>query len=591
MNRQQRVKRSLGQRALRTGPGGRRRFSGDAGNELHQQLGQFHVVHRIADTQRAHAGLGRIVAATGQHGVHRGGHGFVGGQTAVEPRTDLGEVPLARILEVGADLEVPRIFTRLAIDDTRMRRRDDEVGPGIFDVRAEHGLDGVGVLAETDGVFHDIHRLFAVERLVVAEEVAGLGHVGLGLQIVTANDRVVGPLEKPGFAIDDKLGRRECELRIDFFDHPARHGNGRGDVVLGGNFSRRDKILAHTEDAPRTVTGIPDADIAGVDLAFPVAQFIAGIAVDGVDAEPASPVVTPIIFVIALHDKHQILDVLGNVVQPRVVFVGVDFGRGQQFDHRTEGAFRAEQWTPLAVGWRNPEPVEVVSVDDLLDEVEIFFHVGDKHRAVDHRVGNRFGDFRFSPARHGAGLVAQGAFGGFAVETPAAAAGRFEHADLVAGGQHVDIVREQFDFLHPAVALPRHGLFVELDVHILGNVDDRRIFFIDAVAFRFEVHDIGKQAADFGEGLALFRNHAVHGKVFAEIVAGEHKRTAGVFLFGEAEQVGRVTDLGFDFFFAVTEIVVRDDGDDDAAFIARGDLKCRSVVVFLVGFFPAHAVA
>ena len=60
---------------------------------------------------------------------------------------------------------------------------------------------------------------------------------------------------------------------------------------------------------------------------------------------------------------------------------------------------------------------------------------------------------------------------------------------------------------------------------------------------------------------------------------------------GIAEKVGRHTELGFDLLLAIAEVVVRNDGDNDAPFVARGDLERRAVVVGLVGRFPAHAIA
>ena len=54
----------------------------------------------------------------------------------------------------------------------------------------------------------------------------------------------------------------------------------------------------------------------------------------------------------------------------------------------------------------------------------------------------------------------------------------------------------------------------------------------------------------------------------AEIVAGEHQRAAGMFLFREAEKIRGEAQLRLHLFFAIAEIIVGDDGDDDAGFIA-----------------------
>ena len=58
-----------------------------------------------------------------------------------------------------------------------------------------------------------------------------------------------------------------------------------------------------------------------------------------------------------------------------------------------------------------------------------------------------------------------------------------------------------------------------------------------------------------------------------------------------AEEVGGVADLGFDLLLAVAVVVVGDEGDDDAALVAAGDLEGAAVVVEFVLGLPAHAVA
>ena len=74
------------------------------------------------------------------------------------------------------------------------------------------------------------------------------------------------------------------------------------------------------------------------------------------------------------------------------------------------------------------------------------------------------------------------------------------------------------------------------------------------------------------------------------IVAREGQRTAGMFLLGQAEQIGGIADLGLDLFLAIAEIIVRQDRDDHAAGIARGDLERCPVVVRFALIAPAHAV-
>src|SRR5689334_4158672 len=80
-------------------------------------------------------------------------------------------------------------------------------------------------------------------------------------------------------------------------------------------------------------------------------------------------------------------------------------------------------------------------------------------------------------------------------------------------------------------------------------------------------------------------------KLFAEIVARKHERTARVFLFAKAVEIRRKADLRFDLFLAVTEIVVRDNRDNHAAFVARRELESHTVVVEFALVLPTHPIA
>jgi len=61
-------------------------------------------------------------------------------------------------------------------------------------------------------------------------------------------------------------------------------------------------------------------------------------------------------------------------------------------------------------------------------------------------------------------------------------------------------------------------------------------------------------------------------------------------LLGAAEQVRSVGQLSLDFLLAVTEVVVRDDGDHDAALVASAALEGVAAVVELVLVLPALAI-
>ena len=66
------------------------------------------------------------------------------------------------------------------------------------------------------------------------------------------------------------------------------------------------------------------------------------------------------------------------------------------------------------------------------------------------------------------------------------------------------------------------------------------------------------------------------------VAAREGQRTAGMLFLGQTEQVCRETDLGLYFFLAVTEIVIRQQCNDNAGRIAGGQLEGLAVVIEFV---------
>src|SRR5687768_1817812 len=79
-------------------------------------------------------------------------------------------------------------------------------------------------------------------------------------------------------------------------------------------------------------------------------------------------------------------------------------------------------------------------------------------------------------------------------------------------------------------------------------------------------------------------------ELLAEIVAGINEGAAGVLFLAIAVEIGSEAELRLHLFFAVTEIVVRDEGDHYAGRVAGSELEGGAVVVFLVRIAPAHAV-
>ena len=101
------------------------------------------------------------------------------------------------------------------------------------------------------------------------------------------------------------------------------------------------------------------------------------------------PVFTHLRFVVALHNEDEFLHVLGDGLQPRVVFGGVFLRRRQQLNDRTEGAFVAQNGTAAAFGkGRIAKPARIVAVDDFTDELEFPAEIRDIDRSLNNRIRN-----------------------------------------------------------------------------------------------------------------------------------------------------------------------------------------------------------
>ena len=78
------------------------------------------------------------------------------------------------------------------------------------------------------------------------------------------------------------------------------------------------------------------------------------------------PLIAPFASVITLENEYQLLDVLRDAFQPLVVIVGViPAGRGEQLDHRSQGAFVIENTAGVLPG-AVPKPVREISCEDSL---------------------------------------------------------------------------------------------------------------------------------------------------------------------------------------------------------------------------------
>ncbi len=586
------VERTLGERALGAGPGGRGRLPGEAGDRVHEELGQLLVVDRTVDAERPDAGVGRVVAPAREDGVDGHRHVASLGDAAVEPGAELGEVAAARVEEVGAELEVAGVLRGAAVDEAGMGGGDRVGGILGGDERAQEPLHRLGELVETDRLLDHARHEIAGERFVVGEEVPRPGEVGLGVLVVAADDRVVGPLEEPGFAVRDELPGEALLRGREPLDGGGRGDGGGGDVVLGLHLGGRHEVAPEAERAPRSVGREADAEVAGEELDVAVLELVTGVSVDEVGGEALPPVPVPVGLVDALDDEDEVADALRDRGQPVVVLSGVFRTWSQELDDGAERAFGAQD-RPAArpVAGRVAEAAAVLPADDPGDVVEVGLEVLDEDRAGDHRVGDRLGDLGLPAAGDRAGFVAERALGGGADEPPAAHGGRLDHLDLVAGGQHVGAAREQAHLDGAALVGPADGFRLEAEGRILRHVADAGEGAVDRVAVGEQLHPGAVALHQVGETVIDHRHVLAEPEVLAEVVGGEGDGAARVFLLGLAVEVGGVADLGFDLLLAVAEVGVGDERDDHPAIVAAGDLEGAAVVVAFVLPLPTHPVA
>src|SRR5690242_18745923 len=87
----------------------------------------------------------------------------------------------------------------------------------------------------------------------------------------------------------------------------------------------------------------------------------------------------------------------------------------------------------------------VISLQEVLNLVEIFLKISHKNRAGEDGVSNGLGDFGLAAARDGTRFVTQDPFGHRAHQSPGPALGGPEHANFIARGTNVGFAREQLD--------------------------------------------------------------------------------------------------------------------------------------------------
>ena len=79
--------------------------------------------------------------------------------------------------------------------------------------------------------------------------------------------------------------------------------------------------------------------------------------------------------------------------------------------------------------------------------------------------------------------------------------------------------------------------------------------------------------------------------MLTQIKGRKNQGSPRMLLFRQPVEAGRVTDLRFDLFLAIAEIVVGNHRDDNPFRIASRQLESRSIVVKFVLRLPTHPVS
>ena len=207
-DRRQGVERPFRKRAFRSCSGRRRGLPGHRADELHQQLGELHVVNRVVNGQRTDLlpGFRWVVAATRNDRVDRREQRGVGREPTVQPGGDPGQIGAAGVGDVRPDLQVPRVLRRLAVDQAWVGRGHEERGSVLAGGSgADQLLHRCRERGEADSFVGKLDRVGLRQRLEVRDEIARLRQLKLGELVVAAEDRIVGALEQLALTVFDEF--------------------------------------------------------------------------------------------------------------------------------------------------------------------------------------------------------------------------------------------------------------------------------------------------------------------------------------------------------------------------------------------------
>ena len=105
------------------------------------------------------------------------------------------------------------------------------------------------------------------------------------------------------------------------------------------------------------------------------------------------------------------------------------------------------------------------------------------------------------------------------------------HFNLVATGLHIGLARLQADGLQFIFPHPGNSLGIQVHTNLLRNIDDIRIFFIDSVTFRLQIHHIAVAFNHLLEAVTGRYGAAVCTVFLTVITTRKCKCTTCMFLF------------------------------------------------------------
>jgi len=501
----QSIERTLGKSTLTASTGGGWAGTADAADKIHEQLGEILVVKRVVAAEIRKSGLGNADTTAKHDKIHRDGKRLVASNTVEETHGDISDVSLLSVNGIRTDLEVTRIGTALAVDETSVGGADIEVllrarlinALGSPDDELPHGL---GELLKTRDILSDIVDLLDGHRLEVGNEVAGFDEVSLALSIKTTVDTIIRTLEQTELTVGcESLGDRTSILGdvesglahvarrlswVGLIGRKPRVGDSdRGaDIILHLHLCARDVIDTGLESTPHVGLGRHTHTKEGAaDLTVVKLDLVAVATVDKIHGEVSTPVQTPLLGPEALHVVHNREDVRREVLKPGVVLISVDVAGSKQLDDTADGTLAGKKRTVIntlailvALG--------VIVREDLIDKSKVLLRIVHEERAVHKSTIDVLGQLTLATTRHSARLVEHSATTISTDQTPCRSSRVVNSLETITVRQDVSLARDKTDGL--LATSESDSVLIKAEGRILRNVDNVGEALIDSITLR-----------------------------------------------------------------------------------------------------------